>query len=265
MTRSISPSCRKSCGFTLIELLVVISIIALLIAILLPALGAARAAGRSIKCASNTRQLAMACVMHQQEHKEAYPYMWVSDSDGYYRTWREQIWEYCGQSADLYNCPSDSEHQFTDGYNSRTTADILDDAFVDEEWGIDGGYGAANIHWVNDDGAESIFGRSVGQETKDGRIKNPTQCIMFGDGYSTTSSGYYWWIWSDAYGGNTAGFNRADEAIDVGYDRHSDRSNYAFADGHVETLDADDIPCDTDECWWSVEYDPHSATGPAGQ
>lgn len=249
---------RQTHAFTLIELLVVISIIALLIAILLPALGAARNSARSIKCASNTRQLAMACVMHQSDHKERYPYMWVTDSEGNYRTWREQIWEYCGQSAELYDCPSDPEHRFSEGYNGRTPADIMDDAYVDEEWAIDGGYGAANIHWVSNDGAESVFGRSLGQETEDGRVKNPTRCIMFGDGYSTTASGYYWWIWSDANSGNVAGYNRAEEAIDLGYDRHAEKSNYGFADGHVETLTADEIPCDVDECWWSVEFDPHS-------
>jgi len=31
-----------------------------------------------------------------------------------------------------------------------------------------------------------------------------------------------------------------------------DRANYAFADGHVQLLNANDIRCDTGECWWSV-------------
>ncbi len=60
----------KHLGFTLIELLVVISIIALLVGLLLPALGAAREAGRSVKCMSNQKQMVLAMTAYATDHKD---------------------------------------------------------------------------------------------------------------------------------------------------------------------------------------------------
>ncbi len=56
-------------AFTLIELLVVVAIIALLISLLLPALSGAREAGRSVRCASNQRQLGVSSLAHAHDHK----------------------------------------------------------------------------------------------------------------------------------------------------------------------------------------------------
>jgi prepilin-type N-terminal cleavage/methylation domain-containing protein len=98
-------------AFTLVELLVVITIIGILIALLLPAVQAAREAARQLQCKNNLKQLALACLNHEQVNRflptNGWGTRWAGDPDrGFGKTqpggWVYNILPYLEQDA-LHN------------------------------------------------------------------------------------------------------------------------------------------------------------------
>jgi prepilin-type N-terminal cleavage/methylation domain-containing protein len=80
-----APRCQFEPGFTLVELLVVITIVGILVALLLPAVQAAREAARQVQCKNNLKQVAAACLHHEQLlgflPTAGWSYSWVGDPD----------------------------------------------------------------------------------------------------------------------------------------------------------------------------------------
>lgn len=64
---------KNTRGFTLVELMVVIGIVMILASLLLPALQKAKESSRKTVCASNLKQLSLACSLYAEENRGWFP------------------------------------------------------------------------------------------------------------------------------------------------------------------------------------------------
>src|SRR5687768_10177580 len=100
---------RQTFGFTLIELLVVIAIIAILAAMLLPALARAKEQGRSARCISNVRQMALALTLYADDHGFYPPRHFPGNTPGHLLSWYDALTPYLMKwtnSSTVFTCPS---------------------------------------------------------------------------------------------------------------------------------------------------------------
>ncbi len=280
---------RNPGGFTLIELLVVIAIIAILAAMLLPSLGRAKEKGRMVVCSSNQQQLALAAMTYALDNNE-----WMNplqdvragpDGAPCETTFRVVLWEYAGRAPAVFDCPAERVAVYADGISASdaTLGGFTLNSSTDwrhlygfpsgfEVWNASG-IGVAGAHWIpvrNNPNPEARvstmpFGRPKNEGYYEGLHKTteigaPSKLIWFGDGGSGTAfwSDDNWWIKDVVPGAeDNAGFNRILQD-DYGCRRHNGRANYAFADGHTALYNANDLRCDEQECWWSLQLDAHA-------
>lgn len=279
---------RRS-GFTLIELLTVIAIMSALMSILLPSISGSREVARRTVCGSNLRQLQLAADMYANMYSD-----WMCPLEDFQplngvqveATFRYFLFGYLNLPK-VFDCPSEPDSVYADGLSTSDIAfsngeinlgsedgsKIFGILHPYERWNASG-LGISGVHWIRNSDPSSQnrarvlpFGRPTElRPYKDGmqrrsRIKTPAKMILFGDGGSSTQALWAddnWWIKSRAagYTQGDPGFNRLLQE-DYGCRRHAEKANYIFADGHVDRLHPNQIPCSVDECWWSTRPDVH--------
>jgi prepilin-type N-terminal cleavage/methylation domain-containing protein/prepilin-type processing-associated H-X9-DG protein len=209
-------------GFTLIELLVVIAIIAILAAILFPVFAKAREQARLTTCTSNFKQYSNAFMMYIQDYDETLP-MW-STNDKFkpgelnLTTWDLLLQPYI-KNYGVARCPSDpspAHFFFQDGtqiWRSYTAPRNILWNPGDKSNPRDGEYPMklATVQQAAD--TLLMFEKNQGAEVNGWPPPgNPRP----------TSS----WTYADAF----------ENWEEVAWERHDDRLNALFVDGHVKTL-----------------------------
>ncbi len=213
---------RKARAFTLIELMVVVAILGLLISILLPAMGQAREAANAAKCLANMRNMGLATMLYANDNDEQLPTAGLShgghnvDEQG---SWLHLLEPYCGDQL-LYRCPSDHSIHFDiplqEGGRLRQVS-YATNYYLDPEFAS---------------ASPQYRGLNVLS-----RIKRPAKVVFICE---LVEAGEF--AAADHIHANQWIIDPVNKpAEQVATERHSGRSNYAFLDGHAETLSLHEV------------------------
>jgi prepilin-type N-terminal cleavage/methylation domain-containing protein len=230
----VSPARRdRAGGFTLIELLVVVAIVALLAGMLMPALAVVKTAARTLRCQSCLRQVGMTVALYGSDHDGFLPYADYDPSALYPgRTQTYEIW--MGQLYPWFDLGAESPS----GANSallRNRGNGRSVARGCPEWKDLGefrhGYGLN--YFPGYPALAATTARSGGvwmREIALHQLSHPSQRLLLGEAAGSLLAV----TWNATV---PTGFTAGDAR------RHAaSRSNYVFADLHLQTVAATASP-----------------------
>lgn len=227
-------------AFTLIELLVVIAIIAILAAILFPVFAQAREKARAIACLSNCRQIGMALAIYVEDYDEKYPQEHpdcgnppVCDANGAlegtdYGSPFDKILPYVAskdsRNTGLYICPDDPDP------HGKAVLDANGNCPAQPGQAAGPPPGPLTSFVLN---AYYLFGAIEAQ------IDVPAQAIYIAERRTKPATSttefcdvhYHPWLGEVEI---PTGPNDTIDPISIQSDRHTQGSNYVFADGHAK-------------------------------
>lgn len=237
-------------GFTLIELLVVIAIIAILAAILFPVFAKAREKARQISCASNERQIGLGLLQYTQDYDEMYPAKFSYGSG-----WAGQVYPYV-KSTGVFKCPDDpytptaaGDYEVSYAYNFVLTRTD----YASYNIGVGGNSTRLNapaqtvllcevsgcparITDLNETGGAQTPGKTgYYSPVTEGYaiIVDPTTQYAKGGDFGT---GYMGRRGLQGFYTGAGGYTNTSPT-----GRHTDGSNFTFADGHVKWLHGNSV------------------------
>ena len=241
---SANPAFRrvKQGCFTLIELLVVIAIIAILAAILLPALNSARERGRAASCINNQKQLALACRSYVDNSDDFWMYTEKSEQKHSLHGWATKLRKgnYVPSTkgpgntdrVSLY-CPSANYSDYFDTLAEDNQPPYMLNSLLPVYHGGCGGLISYNASKPWEYGSKGI---------KDNIINNHSDfiilaCKKYRADYNKSENSFWEASQFSLKSRDDAGTGKHKMNTDV----HNGAANYAFADGHVAAINAQEL------------------------
>lgn len=221
----------------MIELLTVIAIIGILAAILIPVVGSVRAKARSAACQSNMRQVAMAATMFTFDNNSRVPPLYtlrtyfpeidadntVTNGAGVY-AWPDILRPYVSGGEDVFSCPE------------------LKDPAVEGNGGISSRRQALGIGMNHYPGRGlGLLNSPLGASRMVDDMNDPTKVLYFADAAGGRFAIRGFDTRRDEPGFGSVFFRGGTDNGDSGMPRHNGKINAAFIDGHVETINPQDV------------------------